>query len=83
MTIHSSILAWRIPMDRRVWQGNHPCNHPWGYKELDTTEQLSTQRERNRRRVRKEGREVWKARKFSPHTLKPSAFFEENMTKPH
>ena len=31
MATHSSILAWRIPMDRG-----------WGCKELDTTEQLST-----------------------------------------
>ena len=29
---HSSILAWRILMDRGAW-----C--PWGHKELDTTEQ--------------------------------------------
>ena len=31
MATHSSILAWRIPMDRG-----------WGCKELDRTEQLST-----------------------------------------
>ena len=30
---HSSILVWRIPMDRTAWSG---C------KESDTTEQLST-----------------------------------------
>ena len=34
---HSSILAWRIPIDRGAWQAS-----PWGRKELDTTEQLST-----------------------------------------
>ena len=35
MTTHSSILAWRIPMDRRAW---------WAtvHEELDMTEQLST-----------------------------------------
>ena len=32
MATHSSILAWRIPMDRGVW----------GNKELDMTELLST-----------------------------------------
>ena len=39
MAIHSSILAWRIPMDRGAWW----AYSPWGCKELDTTEQLSTQ----------------------------------------
>ena len=34
---HSSILAWRIPMDRGAWQA------PWDHKELDTTEELSVQ----------------------------------------
>ena len=38
MATHSSILVWRIPMDRGVW---------WtivhgGHKELDMTERLST-----------------------------------------
>ena len=32
MATHSSILAWRIPVDRGVW----------GNKELDMTELLST-----------------------------------------
>ena len=32
MATHSSILAWRIPME----------GSPWGWKELDTTERLST-----------------------------------------
>ena len=36
MVTHSSILFWRIPMDRGAWQA------PWGLKELDKTEQLST-----------------------------------------
>ena len=36
MAIHSSIVAWRIPMDRGAWQT------PWGCKELDMTEWLST-----------------------------------------
>ena len=39
MTTHSSILAWRIPMGRGVWQA---INNPWAHKESDTTEQLST-----------------------------------------
>ena len=38
MATHFSILAWRIPMDRGTWQ---VC--PWGCKESDMTEQLSTQ----------------------------------------
>ena len=33
MKTHSSILVWRIPMD---------CSCPWGHKESDKTEQLST-----------------------------------------
>ena len=32
MAIHSSILAWRNPMDREAW----------GLKELDMTERLNT-----------------------------------------
>ena len=36
MEIHSSILAWRIPMDKGAWQSS-----PWGPKESDMTEQLS------------------------------------------
>ena len=32
---HSSILPWRIPMDRGAWG-------PWGCKQSDTTERLST-----------------------------------------
>ena len=34
MATHSSILAWRIPMDRGIWSGYSP----WGRKESDTTE---------------------------------------------
>ena len=37
MATHSSILAWRIPMDR----GSLTGYSPGGCKELDTTEQLS------------------------------------------
>ena len=33
---HSSILAWRIPMDRGAWQGYCLCSH----KVSDMTEQL-------------------------------------------
>ena len=37
MVTHSSILTWRIPMDRGIWQAKL-----WGLKESDTTERLST-----------------------------------------
>ena len=40
MATHSSVLAWRIPMDRETWQATYS---PWGRKEMDTTERLSTQ----------------------------------------
>ena len=40
MATQSSILAWRIPMDR---ERSLECLSPRGCKELDTTEQLSTQ----------------------------------------
>ena len=36
--IDSSILAWRILMDKGNWQATYS---PWGCKELDTTERLS------------------------------------------
>ena len=39
MATHSSILAWRIPMDRGAWRATYS---PWGHKELDMTERLST-----------------------------------------
>ena len=38
MASHSSILAWRTPMDKRSLAGYRP----WGHKESDLTEQLST-----------------------------------------
>ena len=38
MATYSSILAWRIPKDRRVWRAT-----AHGGAESDTTEQLSTQ----------------------------------------
>ena len=38
MATHSSRLVWRIPMDRGAWQ----AISPWGCKELDMTERLST-----------------------------------------
>ena len=41
MATHSSILAWRIPMDRGAYS-------PWGHKELDTTERPSTAQHRTR-----------------------------------
>ena len=37
MATHSSILAWRI-----AWTEEPGGLHPWGHKESDTTEQLST-----------------------------------------
>ena len=33
MATHSSILAWRIPMERGAWRVT------WGHKESDMTEQ--------------------------------------------
>ena len=36
MATHSSILAWRVPMDRGAWHS------PWGRKESDTTGRPST-----------------------------------------
>ena len=38
MATHSSILAWGIPMERGAWQ----ATVPWGFKESDKTERLST-----------------------------------------
>ena len=35
MATHSSVLAWRIPMDRRAWKAI--CS-PWACTESDTTE---------------------------------------------
>ena len=39
MATYSSILAWRSLMDSGAWR----CCSPWGHKELDMTEWLSTQ----------------------------------------
>ena len=41
---HSSVLAWRIPIDKRILVGYSPRGH----KELDTTERLSTDSEKER-----------------------------------
>ena len=40
MATHSDILAWRIPTDRGTWWTG--VASPWGCKELDTAERLST-----------------------------------------
>ena len=40
MATHSSILPWRIPIDRGAWQ----VTSPWDLKEPDTTKRLSTAR---------------------------------------
>ena len=37
LATHSSILAWRIPMDRGAWRAT-----VYGVAELDMTERLST-----------------------------------------
>ena len=39
MASHSSILAWKIPVDRGAWLATYS---PWGHKELDTAEQIGT-----------------------------------------
>ena len=41
MATHSSILAWRIPWTEEPGGVLAGCS-PWGHKELDTTERLST-----------------------------------------
>ena len=44
MATPSSILAWRIPMDREPWRATGattPPGSPWGHKESDTTKQLN------------------------------------------
>ena len=44
MAAHSSILAWRIPIDRGTWRATVHGSH----KELDMTERLSTAHKRKR-----------------------------------
>ena len=46
MATHPSILAWRITVDREAWQEAGGCS-PWGHKESDTTERLSTHEKDN------------------------------------
>ena len=36
-TVHSSILVWKVPIDRGAWWAASPC----GRKELDTTGPLA------------------------------------------
>ena len=38
LATHSSVLAWRIPMDSEAWQA--AVYGPWSCKELDMTERL-------------------------------------------
>ena len=38
MATYSSFLLWRMLMDNGTWQ----AYSPWGHKEFDTTESLST-----------------------------------------
>ena len=40
MATHSSILAWRIPVNRTDWW----AHSPWGGKELDMTLQVNNSR---------------------------------------
>ena len=42
MTTHSNILAWKTP-----WAEEPYGLHPWGHKELDTTEQLDHHHHQN------------------------------------
>ena len=37
MATHSSILAWRIPLDRGAWR----ATGQWDHKQSDTTERLT------------------------------------------
>ena len=42
MANYSSILAWKIPMDREAWWTAVQGYSPWDPKESDTPERLST-----------------------------------------
>ena len=42
MATHSSILSWRIPVDKIYSPWGYMGYSPWDRKELDTTERLST-----------------------------------------
>ena len=56
MAIHSSILAWRIP-----WTGEWQLMgySPWGCKESDTTEQLTTATSTDESRSQTSSRLIW------------------------
>ena len=47
MATHFSILTWKNTMDRGAWQG------PWGHKESDRIERLSTHVERMQWKLKK------------------------------
>ena len=50
MATHSNVLAWRIP-----WKRSLADYSPWGHKESDMTQQLSTAHTGNRE---EEGQEI-------------------------
>ena len=56
MATHSSILAWRIPMDRGDWRA---AVSPWSYKKSDMAEQLSTSKLKKAEYQRIDAFELW------------------------
>ena len=61
MTIHSRILAWRIPWTERAWRGYSP----WSHKGPDTTK-WSNHHSRRRHWVMKWRGVKWRKDKFYP-----------------
>ena len=47
MATHSSIIAWRIPMENSL-QRRLMGYSPWGHKESDMTQRLSTEINKSR-----------------------------------
>ena len=56
MATHSSILAWRIPMDRGDWRA---AVSPWSYKKSDMAERLSTSKLKKAEYQRIDAFELW------------------------